>query len=99
MDENNLNALIERYEAFKARGLRLDMSRGKPEARQLDLSLPMLEPMDSFVCEDGVDARNYGDPTGIPEAKRLFGALLGVPVVPVGGSGDELLSAMLGQDM
>ena len=36
MDGNNLNALIERYEAFKARGLRLDMSRGKPEARQLD---------------------------------------------------------------
>lgn len=88
MDENNLNALIERYEAFKARGLRLDMSRGKPEARQLDLSLPMLEPMDSFVCEDGVDARNYGDPTGIPEAKRLFGALLGVPAeqVIVGGN-------------
>lgn len=88
MDENNLNALIERYEAFKARGLRLDMSRGKPEARQLDLSLPMLEPMDSFVCEDGVDARNYGDPTGIPEAKRLFGELLGVPAeqVIVGGN-------------
>ena len=88
MDGNNLNALIERYEAFKARGLRLDMSRGKPEARQLDLSLPMLEPMDSFVCEDGVDARNYGDPTGIPEAKRLFGELLGVPAeqVIVGGN-------------
>ena len=47
----------------------------------------MLAPMDNFICEDGVDARNYGDPTGIPEAKRLFGALLGVPAeqVIVGG--------------
>lgn len=88
MNGYDLNALIERYEEFKARGLHLDMSRGKPEARQLDLSLPMLAPMDNFICEDGVDARNYGDPTGIPEAKRLFGALLGVPAaqVIVGGN-------------
>ena len=71
MNGYDLNALIERYEEFKARGLHLDMSRGKPEARQLDLSLPMLAPMDNFICEDGVDARNYGDPTGIPEAKQI----------------------------
>ena len=43
------------------------MSRGKPEPRQLDLSLPMLRMTDAgFACEDGLDARNYGDPTGIP---------------------------------
>ena len=81
--------LQARYDAFCALGLHLDMSRGKPEPRQLDLSLPMLRMTDAgFLCEDGVDARNYGDPTGIPEAKRLFGALLGMPPeqVIVGGN-------------
>ena len=80
------------------------MSRGKPEPRQLDLSLPMLRMTDAgFACEDGVDARNYGDPTGIPEAKRLFGALLGMPPeqVIVGGNSsvdliyDALVRAIL----
>ena len=99
------NAAVQRqYEAFCARGLRLDMSRGKPDARQLDLSLPMLRATDAgFLCEDGVDVRNYGDPTGIPEAKRLFGALLGMPPeqVIVGGNSsvnliyDALVRAIL----
>ena len=86
--ESNLEALRAQYEAFRARGLKLDMSRGKPEASQLDLSRPMLDMADDFLIEDGQDTRNYGDPTGIPEAKRLFGALLGVPSeqVIVGGN-------------
>ncbi|HIS03815.1 MAG TPA: aminotransferase class I/II-fold pyridoxal phosphate-dependent enzyme [Candidatus Pullichristensenella avicola] len=101
---SDIAALQARYDAFRARGLRLDMSRGKPEARQLDLSLPMLRATDEgFLCEDGVDARNYGDPTGIPEAKRLFGALLGMleAQVIVGGNSsvnliyDALVRAIL----
>ena len=96
--------LQARYDAFCALGLHLDMSRGKPEPRQLDLSLPMLRMTDAgFACEDGVDARNYGDPTGIPEARRLFGALLGMPPeqVIVGGNSsvnliyDALVRAIL----
>ena len=96
--------LQARYDAFCALGLHLDMSRGKPEPRQLDLSLPMLRMTDAgFACEDGVDARNYGDPTGISEAKRLFGALLGMPPeqVIVGGNSsvnliyDALVRAIL----
>ncbi len=88
MDTNDIHALRAQYEAFQARGLKLDMSRGKPETRQLDLSLPMLAPITDFICEDGVDARNYGDPLGIPECRRLFGQLLGVPAdqVIVGGN-------------
>lgn len=88
MDMNNLQALKAQYDAFKKRGLKLDMSRGKPEAGQLDLARPMLDPIDDFICEDGVDARNYGDTLGIPEARRLFGELLGVPAgqVIVGGN-------------
>ena len=96
--------LQARYDAFCALGLHLDMSRGKPEPRQLDLSLPMLRMTDAgFACEDGVDARNYGDPTGIPEARRLFGQLLGMPPeqVIVGGNSsvdliyDALVRAIL----
>ena len=50
MTANNLQS---RYDAFRARGLRLDMSRGKPEPRQLDLSLPMLRMTDAgFICEE-----------------------------------------------
>jgi DNA-binding transcriptional MocR family regulator len=88
MGPSELDILWRRYEDFKRRGLKLDMSRGKPEKAQLDLSLPMLEPDYNFVCEDGIDVRNYGDTTGIPEAKRLFGELLGVPAsqVIVGGN-------------
>ena len=88
MHNETLEALRARYEAFKARGLKLDMSRGKPDAAQLDLSRPMLDMGEDFLSEDGVDVRNYGDPLGIPEARRLFGALLGVDPaqVIVGGS-------------
>ena len=98
------DAVSAKYQQYCAQGLALDMSRGKPEPRQLDLSLPMLRMTDAgFACEDGVDARNYGDPTGIPEAKRLFGALLGMPPeqVIVGGNSsvnliyDALVRAIL----
>lgn len=104
MTTRELNALRRDYRDICARGLRLDMSRGKPEPRQLDLSLPMLDARElDFTCEDGVDARNYGDPTGIPEAKRLFGELLGVRAdqVIVGGNSsinliyDVLVRALL----
>ncbi len=88
MIANDYEALRAQYEAFKARGLKLDMSRGKPEKKQLDLAQPMLEPITDFTCEDGMDARNYGDPLGIPEARRLFGELLHVPMeqVIIGGN-------------
>lgn len=77
-----------RYEDFKKKGLCLDMSRGKPSTRQLDLSGPMLAPLTDFLAEDGVDVRNYGDPLGIPEARRLMGQLLDMPTeqVIVGGN-------------
>jgi DNA-binding transcriptional MocR family regulator len=80
--------LWNRYEKFKARGLKLDMSRGKPSKEQLDLSNPMLHTEGGFVSEDGMDVRNYGNLTGIPEAKRLFAGLLGVPAeqIIVGGN-------------
>jgi aspartate/methionine/tyrosine aminotransferase len=68
--------LLERFENYKAMGLNLDMSRGKPSKEQLDLSMGMLEPID--YTENGVDLRNYGILDGIPSCKALFAELLGV---------------------
>ena len=62
--------------AFKAKNLKLDMSRGKPCKEQLDLSMDMLNCKDYVV--DGVDYRNYGILDGIPSCKALFAELMGV---------------------
>ena len=70
------SALEKRYNEFKAKGLKLDMSRGKPGADQLDLSSGINDVKD-FI-ENGVDYRNYGILDGIPECKKLFADLMGV---------------------
>lgn len=66
-------------EALKAKGLKLDMSRGKPGKAQLDLVSDILtvltDPEDCIV--DGTDVRNYGILAGLPAAKALFADVLG----------------------
>jgi len=76
------------YAAWKSRGIQLNMARGKPCAQQLELSRGLHEPLTDFKDADGVDTRNYGGLTGIPEAKKLFGAILGVDpsLVIMGGA-------------
>lgn len=69
-------ALQSRYNDFKAMGLKLDMSRGKPGSDQLDLSAGINDVKD-FIS-DGVDLRNYGMLDGIPSCKKLFADLMGV---------------------
>lgn len=72
-------ALVFEYEAIKAKGLSLNMARGKPSSAQLDLSMPMLsciETAEDCIAEDGTDCRNYGVLDGLPEAKRLMAAML-----------------------
>ncbi|NBJ65800.1 aminotransferase class I/II-fold pyridoxal phosphate-dependent enzyme [Adlercreutzia caecimuris] len=74
-----LDAVRARYDEMVARGLSLNMARGKPSAAQLELSLPMLDVLDAtadLAAEDGTDCRNYGVLDGIPEAKRLMARLL-----------------------
>ncbi len=68
------------YEAFKARGLKLDMTRGKPSPEQLSLSNDMLLPSGNrdTTTAAGEDARNYGGLQGLPEVRRLFAAILGI---------------------
>lgn len=68
--------LLERYNAFKEKGLQLDMSRGKPSKEQLDLSNPLNASTD--YISDGMDVRNYGMLDGIPSCKKLFADLMGV---------------------
>ena len=69
------------YEAFRARGLKLDMTRGKPAPDQLDLAAGMLAlpgNRDHFT-EAGEDARNYGGLQGLPEVRTLFQTMMGAP--------------------
>lgn len=71
--------LTKQYEEIKAKGLSLDMSRGKPGTDQLDLSMPMMDMVDAksdMKCESGMDCRNYGVLDGIPEAKKLMSAMV-----------------------
>lgn len=70
------------YKEAKAKGLKLDMSRGKPSTEQLNLSMGMMDVLNSsadMVCEAGVDCRNYGVLEGIPEAKQLLADMIEVP--------------------
>ncbi len=92
-----LAVLREQYEAYKARDLRLDMSRGKPGAEQLDLTMDMIESLsarDVYLTQTGFDTRNYGLLDGIPEAKILFAELLDVSPDQVIVGGNSSLNMM-----
>ena len=89
--EKEYAALAKEYEDVKGNGLKLNMARGKPGKEQLDLSLGLLDVLNSksdFVGTDGMDCRNYGVLEGIDECRKLFGDILGVDskYVMVGGS-------------
>ena len=94
--EQELSALRERYQNFQARGLSLNMARGKPGKAQLDLVSDMLTVLtDPADCMDGgVDVRNYGELTGIPSAKRLFADLLGTAPEEILVGGNASLNLM-----
>lgn len=85
------------YDQYKARGLSLDMSRGKPGPEQLELTMGMLDPAlvtDAFVSANGMDTRNYGILDGIPEAKKLFADILGVQPENIIVGGNSSLNMM-----
>ena len=68
------------YDTEKAKGLNLDISRGKPGKEQLDLSMPMMDVLNGETvlnAENGTDVRNYGVLDGIPEAKELMAGMVG----------------------
>lgn len=90
--------LEEEYEAFKAQGLKLDMSRGKPGADQLSVSNGLLDAITSKDWEQGaggsLEYRNYGILTGIRECKAIFADLLDVPPENVIVCGNSSLNMM-----
>ena len=92
--------LDKEFEEIKAQGLALDMSRGKPGTDQLDLSLPMMDVLNSkssFKSENGMDLRNYGCLDGIPEAKRLVAGMIGCKPESVIIYGNSSLNVMYDQ--
>lgn len=67
------------YRKYQDMELSLNMSRGKPCKEQLDLSMELMDILNSdsdLTCEDGTDCRNYGVLDGLPEAKELIGAMM-----------------------
>ncbi len=93
---NEYSSVKKDYDALKAQGISIDMSRGKPASDQLDLSNGMLTVLDdgNFKCEAGVDVRNYGVLSGIPECKRMFAELLSVKPENVIVGGNSSLTMM-----
>ena len=83
-------AALAEFEGWKAKGLKLNMARGKPSSAQLDLISDILTILDNPAdCKvDGMDARNYGELGGLPCAKAYWADVLGCQTneVFVGGS-------------
>lgn len=87
----------KQYDELKAKKLNINMARGKPCAEQLDLSADLFN-LDLSQCgykaEDGTDCRNYGLMCGIPECRRLFGELFGMPSENIIACGSSSLNLM-----
>ena len=80
------------YVALRDRGLRLDLTRGKPSPEQLDL-IEFPEGND-YLAADGTDCRNYGGLTGLPELREIFSGFLQVPVGQLLALGNSSLTLM-----
>ena len=89
-----LTALRADYEALRAQGLKLDLTRGKPGADQLDLSNELLGLPTSYKDRSGTDVRNYGGLEGLTEMREIFADLLGVDVQQVVAGGNSSLTMM-----
>lgn len=89
--------LEKEYAMAQAKGLKLDMSRGKPAATQLDMTMDMMDVLNAesdLTTEAGTDCRNYGVLDGIPEAKKLMADMIGVLPENVIVCGNASLSIM-----
>lgn len=101
MSEEELNVLKEeltrQYEDVKGKGLKLNMARGLPSAEQLDMEADFfdtLHPESDFYSEAGIDCRNYGELTGITEARKLMADMMEVSPDEVIVFGNSSLNIM-----
>lgn len=77
--ESMLKDELKAYKKLVKRGVTVDMTRGKPSAEQLEIAMPMLQHAGEYdYAMSGVDARNYGEPAGLKQARELFAELLDV---------------------
>lgn len=76
--EQEFLSVKQHYEDCKAKQLKLNMARGKPSKMQLDAVSDILDLMNTpqECVVDGVDARNYGELTGLPCAKEYWADVL-----------------------
>lgn len=84
------------YQEFASRGLKLDITRGKPASEQLDLAADLLTAVtpDDVMTPSGVDTRNYGGLDGIVELRELFSPLLKIPSNQLLAGGNASLTLM-----
>lgn len=101
MSQNDLQRraaeLREQYAEYKARGLQLNMARGKPGPEQMDMTMDLLTCVnmrEGADSESGEDLRNYGILEGIPEARRLFGEVLEMDPANIIVGGNSSLNMM-----
>lgn len=92
MEEKQL--LEKKYADYVGQKLKLDMSRGKPASTQLDLNNDILSTLETYITEDGTDARNYGVLDGLSEAKKLFSELLNIAPANMIIGGNSSLNLM-----
>ncbi len=95
---DDLDALLQQqraaYEELKGRGLKLDLTRGKPSSQQLDLSDRLLQLPSTTRSASGVDVRNYGGLEGLAELREMFAELLWVEPAQVVAGGSSSLTMM-----
>ncbi len=90
-----LESLEAQYADLAQRKLALDLTRGKPGTEQVSLSNALDGILDGqYLAENGTDVRNYGGLDGLPEAKRLFAPVLGVPETELIVGGNSSLTLM-----
>lgn len=100
MGAQELTALLDQarqdYSELAGRGLKLDLTRGKPAPDQLDLAddLLTLPGAGAYRAADGTDTRNYGGLNGLPQLREIFAGLLQVPVAQLLASGNSSLELM-----
>ena len=93
--QEQLAALQEQYHTLKGLNLSLDLTRGKPGSQQVALSDALDGILQgNYLSEDGIDVRNYGGLEGLPEARTLFGSILGMPPAEVMVGGNSSLTLM-----
>ncbi|MFJ8044955.1 aminotransferase class I/II-fold pyridoxal phosphate-dependent enzyme [Kitasatospora sp. NPDC096147] len=85
---------VGEYQELLGRGLSLDLTRGKPSPRQLDLSQDLLAQPVGHTAADGTDCRNYGGLQGLTELREIFAGLLGVPVAQLVALDNSSLALM-----